>query len=191
MIQKKLNNNKVRSSLFLYIICIISVLTINLVNMNRGFGVMVEQTEEEFEQQFKKEYPTIQAIAEHYENSLGAMAIKGIAEFTTDETLKQKLYDVDVNIRMAVGKSKKSSVDSHKSAKLLSLFIEDIIHELPECIITKMSGEQLFTTKSNGIQNSDMIYFIVILVLLEIGSIMHMIQLYFLQVKVFNNCIKN
>ena len=43
MIQKKLNNNKVRSSLFLYIICIISVLTINLVNMNRGFGIELGQ----------------------------------------------------------------------------------------------------------------------------------------------------
>ena len=43
MIQKKLNNNKVRSSLLLYIICIISVLMMNIVNMGRGFGMDLGQ----------------------------------------------------------------------------------------------------------------------------------------------------
>ena len=44
MMQKKLNSsNRVHSSLLLYVTCIISVLTINLVNMGRGFGMELGQ----------------------------------------------------------------------------------------------------------------------------------------------------
>ena len=47
MIQKKLNSsNRVHSSLLLYVTCIISVLTINLVNMGRGFGMEQRQVEQ-------------------------------------------------------------------------------------------------------------------------------------------------
>ena len=47
MIQKKLNSsNRVHSSLLLYVTCIISVLTINLVNMGRGFGMEQQQRQQ-------------------------------------------------------------------------------------------------------------------------------------------------